>query len=145
MEEQVNQQFEQFQNSFKTAFETSQKMMEPTLRSSEVVIDSLGQLARDQFEFGRTCMDIGRKQFETLQKSDDPSAVFQDTDTPSEYYNAALKYGEAVSQNAERTGERMMSIGNELVDTLTQAATAQGKKASEQAASSAKKATSKSA
>jgi hypothetical protein len=145
MEEQFQQQYEQFQNGFKSVFEAGQKMSEPALRGSEVAIDSLNQLVKDQFEFGRSCMQIGQKQMEALQSADGMSALY-DTNAPSEYYNAAQRYGEAVRKNAEQTCDRMMTLGREATDkaadagnVLSEAANAatsqnKGKKSSDKSA-----------
>lgn len=150
MEEQMKQQFEQFQNGFKAVFETGPKMVEPVLRSGEVAIDSLSQLVKDQFEFSRSCLDISRRQLDSLAKSNDVTAVFRDQSASSEFYTAAMHYGEALRQNAESTRERMATIGREATDTAAnvsaqayQAAAAQGEKATKQAASTAEKAANK--
>jgi hypothetical protein len=119
MEDQMRQQFEQFQRGLTSVFGIGPKMADPALRSNEVLADSLGKLARDQIELGCSWLDIGRRQMASLAQSKDVTALFRDQDTPSEYYTAATQYGEAVRQNMENTRERLTAIGREATDTAT--------------------------
>ncbi|HET7313954.1 hypothetical protein [Salinisphaera sp.] len=147
MEEQRKQQPERFQNEFKSMFDANQKMMESAVRSSEVAIDSLNQLAKDQYEFNRSCLEIGRRQMESLQTSNDATGLFRETGASSDYYNASLRYGEALRQNAEHTRDRMMAIGREATDTAAgasaqayQQAAAQAERANQDATAQAERA-----
>lgn len=121
MQEQMKQQFDQFQNGFKAMFGIWPKMAEPALRSSEVVIDSLSQLTQDQFQFARSCLDIGRRQMESVAQGNDVTALFRNQGAVSEYYSATLRYSDALRQNAERTLERMAAIGREATDIAREA------------------------
>jgi hypothetical protein len=113
MEERVKP----FQNRFQSVFETGPKMVEPALRSNEVMLDSLTELAQEQFELGLTCLDISLRQMEALYGGNGISAMWRDREAPGDYH-AVLSYGEALSQNARRTGGRMLAICREMADTL---------------------------
>src|SRR5699024_3627377 len=93
------------------------------LSNSEVVMDSFSQLLKDQVEFGRACMDIGRKQMESLAKNNDLTALFSDQDAPADYYTAATKYGEALRDNTANAFSRMTSINREAADTVVKSFT----------------------
>lgn len=120
MEEQVKDQFEKFQNGWTAAIDAGSKA---ALRSNEVVMDSFGQLLRDQAEFGRTCMDIGRKQIESLSSEQDATTLFSDKGAPANYYAAATKYGEALRKNATDAFTRVSAINREAADTFVRACT----------------------
>lgn len=119
MEEQMKQQFEQFQNGLTAVIEAGSKMAGPVLRSNEVLIDSFGQFVKDQSEFGRTSLKIGQKQAESLTKQGDVTALFGQQDAWSDQYKAATQYGEAVRKNAENAYERLISISREAADAFT--------------------------
>ncbi len=132
----MSQQFEPFAKGFKTTFEVNQKMAESARRSGEVALDSMNQWAKDQFEFGHSCLDINRKQMAALQSADDVTAAMREAKGPTAYFEAAQSYGEALRKNVENTFERMAAIGHETTDamneagtTLSEAATAQAKEA----------------
>jgi len=120
MEEQVKEQFEKFQNGWTAAVDAGAKT---ALSNNEVVMNSFSQLLKDQVEFGRACMDIGRKQVESLSKDSDLTALFSDQGAPADYYAAATKYGEALRDNATNTFSRMATINREAADTLAKAFT----------------------
>lgn len=120
MEEQFKQQFDKMQNSCKAFYDAGQKVTEPALRSSEIAFDSIGQLVKDQFEFGRACLDINRKQMEAAQNRD-LSALTRDNGMATDYYDAVVQYGEALRQNAENTCNRMLAIGRESATAFADA------------------------
>lgn len=120
MEEQVKEQFEKFQNGWTAAVDTGSKT---ALASNEVVLDSFGQLLKDQAEFGRAWMDISRKQAETLANDKDVAALFSDKGAPADYYAAAAKYGEALRKNATDAFARMTTINREAADSFVKACT----------------------
>lgn len=118
MEEQMKEQFAKFQNGMASAASAGSKT---ALRSNAVLMDSFGQLLKDQVAFGRTCMDIGRKQMETLSKDNDVTALFSDKGVSTDYYAAASKYGEALRKNSEDTFKRMTTVSREATDTFAKA------------------------
>lgn len=118
MEEQVKEQFEKFQNGWTAAIDASSKT---ALAGNEVVLDSFGQLLKDQAEFGRVWMNIGRKQAESLAADKDVTALFNDTGAPADYYAAATQYGEALRKNATDVFTRMTAINREAADTFVKA------------------------
>lgn len=119
MKDQMEKQFEQFQRGLTSALEGSSKMTGPVLRTNEVMVDSFNQLIKAQLEFSRSCMDIGRKQMESVTKEQDFTALFSDQGAATDYYAAVSKYGEAVRENAEKTQDRIETIGREMTDTAT--------------------------
>jgi hypothetical protein len=129
MDKQMEKQFGQFQDGFKSAFEAGQKMMQPVLHSSEVAMDSLNKLAEDQIQFSRSCLEINRKQVESLREADSITGMFPSTDAWSGFYKAATTYGEDLCKNAEETRDRMLKIGREAAETVASEANRTASKA----------------
>lgn len=121
MEEQIKEHFEKFQNGLMSAFDTGSKMAEPAMRGNEVVVDSVAQLVKDQVAFSRSCLDIGFRQVETLATDKDAAALWGDSNAPADYYKAVTQYGEALRRNAGNTGERLIGIGRETLDSASAA------------------------
>ena len=118
MDKQVEKQFEQFQDGFKSFFEAGQKMMAPAFQGGEVAIESLHKAAEDQIQFGRSCLDISRKQAESLKSAKDATEAFRGTEAWSDFYSAATTYGEALRKNAEQTRDRLLKVGREATETV---------------------------
>src|SRR5699024_4295553 len=107
----------------------SSKLVEPMLRTNKVMLDGFSQLLKDQFEFGQSCMAIGRRQMTAFIQEPGPAALRASRDAAGDYYAAARKYGEAVRGNAVQTHNRPRVTGHEVVHAATdsrwqQAATA---------------------